>query len=573
MQRKKPSLLVLSFSIFCLLTMLFAGCGQTNTSDHQKAPDNKQVLVSGSMDINTFDPALASDLNSASAIQMAFTGLVSLDANGNIQKQLANSWEFSPSSLTWTFHLKPDLKFSDGKPLTSHDIAWSINRALEKDTKSPTAPYYLRYIKDSDKLNSGAISSIIGDSLITPDVNTIEIKVSQPVAFFLDTLTHPAAYPVEQALIEKYGNSWTDHLEEGGGNGPFKVKNYVHQQELDFVPNDNYYGPKPQLKEIRFPIYKQIDATYSDYLANRLDVTGIPSANQDQAKSRPDYIHHATLATTYYTMNYNQKPFDNIHIRQAFALAINKQKIVNKIWKGLYIATNHIIPQDMPGYNPDLKGPDGTTNLTGNPKMAWQLLQQGLKEEGWNSVSQIPPITLNYASAGSQEVKDEVTELLQEWKSVLHITVNADDIDPNILFNDISQGANNPLSFYSAGWIADYPDPENWTTLLFNKGSAQNSANYGQNHSTNALQQQALQARMENADILQDQTKRFQEYNAIEQQLVNDVAWIPMEQQVAAGLRKPCVRGFQHTAMGFMPPDNWAQVYISNDLPCAKQTI
>ena len=251
---------------------------------------------------------------------------------------------------------------------------------------------------DASKLNSGTISSIIGDSLITPDPNTIEIKVSQPVAFFLDTLAEPVAYPVEQSLIEKYGSNWTDHLQEGGGDGPFKVKNYVHQKELDIVPNPNYYGPQPQLKEVIFPFYKQQDATYSDYLANKLDDTAIPLANLDQAKSRPDYVHFPILATNYYTMNYKQKPFDNIHIRQAFALAINKQKIVDKIWKGLFIATNHIIPQGMPGYNPDLKGPDGTTNLTGNPKKAQQLLQQGLKEEGWSSISQIPPITLTYSS-------------------------------------------------------------------------------------------------------------------------------------------------------------------------------
>src|SRR5262249_16595426 len=152
--------------------------------------------------------------------------------------------------------------------------------------------------------------------------------------------------------------------------------------------------------------------------------------------------HHVTLAINYYTMNYNQKPFDNIHIRQAFALAINKQKIVDKIWKGLFIATNHIIPQGMPGYNPDLKGPDGTSNLTGNPRRAQQLLQEGLKEEGWNSVSQIPPIRLTYASAGTQAAKDEVRELLQKWKDVLNITVSAYDIDSGILFNDQVKGAN-----------------------------------------------------------------------------------------------------------------------------------
>src|SRR5205807_2533437 len=133
---------------------------------HPPIADNKQVFVSSvvganTSDITTFDPAQASDSYSTIAVQTVFTGLVSLDDKGNVRGQLATSWEFSPSGLTWTFHLRPNLKFSDGTPLTSNDVAWSIDRALRKDTNSFTAPYYLRYIKASDKLNSGAISSII----------------------------------------------------------------------------------------------------------------------------------------------------------------------------------------------------------------------------------------------------------------------------------------------------------------------------------------------------------------------------------------------------------------------------
>jgi peptide/nickel transport system substrate-binding protein/oligopeptide transport system substrate-binding protein len=149
----KPSRLTLSSSILCLLAMLLSACGQTSTSNnHQKAPENKQVFVSstvggGTSDITHFDPALAGDLYSIFAIQTIFTGLVSLDDKGNVQKQLADSWEFSSSSLTWTFHLKPNLKFSDGKPLTSHDIAWSIDRALQKNTKSTVAPILLTLYK------------------------------------------------------------------------------------------------------------------------------------------------------------------------------------------------------------------------------------------------------------------------------------------------------------------------------------------------------------------------------------------------------------------------------------------
>jgi oligopeptide transport system substrate-binding protein len=181
---------------------------------------------------------------------------------------------------------------------------------------------------------------------------------------------------------------------------------------------------------------------------------------------------------------------------------------------------------------------------------------------------------LTYASGGIQAAKDEVLELLQEWKDVLNITVSAYDVDFGILLNEQVKGTNNSLSFYSGpAWSADYPDPQNWTTLLFGKDAAQNGMNYGQNKSKNATQQQALQVRMEQADVLQDQNKRFKEYQAIEQQLVNDVAWIPMEQQLAVGLLKPCVKGFRRTAMGLMPPDDWANIYISNDRPCVDRTV
>jgi peptide/nickel transport system substrate-binding protein/oligopeptide transport system substrate-binding protein len=152
--------------------------------------------------------------------------------------------------------------------------------------------------------------------------------------------------------------------------------------------------------------------------------------------------------------------------------------------------------------------------------------------------------------------------------------VSANDIEIGILFSDEGKGANNPLSFYSGpAWGAAYPDPEDWTTLLFDQGAAQNGMNYGQNNSMNAAQQQALQVRMEQADVLQDQKQRFKEYNDIEQQLVNDVVWIPMEQQLASGLHKPCVQGFRHTAIGLMPPDDWRNIYISNDRPCVDQTV
>ena len=186
----------------------------------------------------------------------------------------------------------------------------------------------------------------------------------------------------------------------------------------------------------------------------------------------------------------------------------------------------------------------------------------------------MPAINLSYSSAGAQVAKDEVTEMLQQWHDVLGVTVNANDIDINTLFDNEGKGANNPLSFYSGpGWIGDYPDPQDWTSLQFEKGMGQNGMNYGQNDGKTAAQQQALQDRMLKADVMQDDTKRIAEYQAIEQQLVNDVAWFPMEQQNVSTLIKSCVQNLQTNTMGLIDPEGWKDVYITTNSSCANQTV
>src|SRR5262249_34845822 len=160
----------------------------------------------------------------------------------------------------------------------------------------------------------------------------------------------------------------------------YEVSKYVHGKEIDFVPNPNYYGPKPQLRKVVFPFYQKADTAYTAYLADQVDGAGIPSAHMTQAKALPAGQFHEVpqLWTTYYAMNYLVKPFDNIKIRQAFALAINKDEIVQAIYKGTAIPTNHIVPQGMPGYFDGLTGPAGVKGTAGNATLAKQLFQQGL---------------------------------------------------------------------------------------------------------------------------------------------------------------------------------------------------
>jgi oligopeptide transport system substrate-binding protein len=243
-------------SLFCLAAMLMSACGSgSNTTSTTKAAANKQILVSSTVgagipDISSYDPALITDLYSSIAANDVFTGLVSLNDQGQVQKQLATSWTVSPDHLTYTFNLQSGLKFSNGDPLTASSVAYSLNRALAPATKSTTAPYYLRYIKDASAFNSGKIPTLIGDSLIVVNPTTLKIVASQPVAFFLDTLTYTCALVVNENVINKYPTTWTDHLNTGAGDGPFEVKQWAHNKEIDLIPNPTYYGPKPQLKEL-----------------------------------------------------------------------------------------------------------------------------------------------------------------------------------------------------------------------------------------------------------------------------------------------------------------------------------
>lgn len=558
-------------SVFCLIfALLLTSCslGGSTPPKTGKAPGNQQILteplimLSGSSDLTTLDPAIAYDQNSLTAISMIYTGLVQLDDHMQVQPGLASSWSQSSDGLTWTFILHNGLKFSDGTPLTANDVAYSLDRALQPATKSSTAPIYLGIIKDSDKLLEGGISTLIDDSLQVVNSTTLKITLKTKAPYFLNMLTRASSYVVEKKLVQQYGSAFTNNLTQGGGAGPFMVKQYDHGSKIVFVPNPNYYGPKPQLRQVIFPFYTQEAAAYNAYAKGQVDTAGVPLQALPGIASRPDYHKVPQLWINYYTMNYKVAPFDNIHIRQAFALAIDKTSIASTVWKNTVIPTNHIIPQGMPGYNAKLTGPDGTTSLKGNPQQAQALLKQGLTEEKWTSASQIPPIKLTYASGSN--FAQEVQAMITMWQHVLGVTVTANAVDSNTLLDDVSAATGNSqgLQMWGLSWVGEYPDPQDWLTRQFGDGSVFNNMNYGQNTSSDVALQLTLQKQLASADSNFQSSARLQSYQQAEQQLVNDVAWIPMEQVASVFLRQPYVTGIVDNGSGIIPPNDWANIYI-----------
>ncbi|GHO46254.1 peptide ABC transporter substrate-binding protein [Ktedonospora formicarum] len=564
-------------ALFCLLAAFISACGGASGSDTgSKLSDDKQIYVvpvSGSSDVATLDPALSTDLDSISALDTMFVGLVQLNDKLEVYGELAKSWETSSDGLTWTFKLRDGLKFSDGNPITANDVVFSIDRALKPELKSTVAPSYLALIKGSADRNTGKLKSLIDYSLFAPDATTVKIVTSQRAQYFLDALTYSTSYVVEKSMVEKYGDvDYFKHLNEGGVSGPFKLEERTPGQQISFVPNSNYWGAKPQLKKLVYAFYKDPQTTYKAYQTNQVDQAGVPTENLDAARGLPNnqYRQAPALIIDYVAMNYLIKPFDNIKIRQAFALAINKDVIAQNIWKGARTPSNHIIPSGMPGYNPDLIGPGGVKDTKGDASKAKQLLQQGMQEEGYTT-SNFPTVTLTVASRGNQTAKNEFQFMQQQWKDNLGVSVNIHDEDWNQLLDDTAATVKNTksLQMWVVDWIADYPDPQDWTSLLFGAGSPNNQSNYGLGNTKNVAVQKQMQDLMVKADENQNTADRLKQYNQIEQQLVNDVAWIPINQRTSSYVLKPCIQGVVDNAQQLTPPQDWSNIYKTSASGCA----
>lgn len=574
--RKCPTALLLTWT--CVISLLLTACAH-NTGGISKSAPNVIPRVEGTpmapydqqiyrfplgiTDISTLDPVLTTDIYSSRTIAMVFNGLIQLDDNLQVQPELAQSWEQSTDGLQWTFHLHSHLAFSDGTPLTSKDVAYSLDRALQPTTKSLCASNSL--LKDSDKLSAGQIQTIIGDSILTPDAHTVVLKLMKKAAYFLYTLSTACHYIVEKSLISKYGNEkFTDHLTEGGGAGPFIVSQYLHKQQIDFVPNPYYYGFKPLLQKVIFPFIPTSDIAYRAYQIGELDYTSVPLDRFDEARQLiNEYSLKPRLSISYARMNFLAKPFDNLHIRQAFALSIDRDTINNTLFKDTRTPTYHLIPQGMLGYNPNLTGPANVTDTRGDAPLARQLFQEGLREEGWPDISSMPPITFTY---DTEPTSDKiVTALRQMWQSVLGVNVIPNPIEFNTLLTGVDQAKGNPngLQMWYLSWSPHFPDPQDCLTVHFGKGQPYNDSNYGQNDTADALQQQQVQHQLEQADVEANPTTRLLLYQSAEQQIINQVGWIPLFQATLITLRKPHVKGVVITPISLTPPGDWAHIYIA----------
>lgn len=565
--------------VLCCLAMLalvLTDCGLNRDDPGSRLAAN-QILIWPLTHVPNFnalvlDPANVGDVYSESVIEAISGGLVSSDQHLNVVPDMA-TWEISPDGQQYTFHLRSNLHFSDGIPITAQVFAYSLDRALDPQVCiplygagcSPMATVYLKDIKGADARLSGTLKSIIGTGVEAQDARTLVITLERPVAYFLEALTYPVSYPVEQSLVEKYGNNWAAHLDVGGDSGPFKIGSYG-TSNLTLLSNPYWYGKHGVLKKIIRPYMADPLSAYAAYQEGATDFAEVPSEEYQSALEQADFHEVGVLATSYVGINQEAGPFSNLAVRQAFALAIDKQLLADHILFGTVLPTNHIVPQGMPGYDVGLTAPGTESHtLTGDYTQAQHLISGYFAQCGCHGL-----LTASITYPVEQtDGADIIAALITMWNTILSgswgtVTVSADPVSFNDLFltrfPETVGNHTGAMQMWFIGWTADYPDPEDFLSLQFAPDSPNNATNY--HDGMQDRQKFAAWKLMAQADVEQNPVMRMNLYHQAEQELVNDVAWIPIFQGKGVWRIKPYIQGFLPTALDLLSDQEWANVAI-----------
>jgi len=496
----------------------------------------------GIQELPSIDPVVGGDSNSNQAGGVIYSNLVKLNTKLQPVGDAAASWSLSKDALTYTFHLRHNVRFSDGTPVNAADVVYSLTRALSPRFASYGVAGSLGYIVGANAVLNNKAKTLAGAKAVgTYDV---QITITSPILYFPSLLSFAAGDIVDRHVIEKYGEGkWFDHAI---GSGPWMIKEWRHGQGMTLVPNPYYYGPKPALKEYDMPFIQNPETAYSEYQTGQIDIDGtVPSTEIINARSLAGYVEAPQLNTDYIGLNTHIAPFDTIAVRQAFLLATDRQVLADKVLKGGVVAGDGLLPPGMPGWT------KANQNLMPyNPAKARALLASAGHANGAN----MPPITFSFQAGSSRDLLREGSVLQQMWQTNLGVHVSLNVVELGKYNNDLNS---HNVQMYVIQWGADYPDPADWLSLQLHSGQPNNNGDWS-NHQFDQLTEQA--------DVTQNSAKRFALYQQAERIAIVQAPWIALDYPKALVLIRTAVKGFTLTASGLDGAGNvladWSKITV-----------
>jgi len=529
---KKKVALLLSV-IMVLGSLSLTACGTNNVT-----AEGKELAVQIGPDPETIDPALNSSVDGGNMILYTHECLLVIDENNQIAPGQAESYDVSDDGLTWTFHLRDGLKWSDGSKLTANDFVYSWQRVCDPAVAAPYAETVLSMVKGYNEAIAGDLTAL---AVSAPDDQTFVVELATPCTYFASLAAFATLSPVQKATIEANGDAWATSADTYIGNGSFYISEWVPGSHITMTKNPNYWNADAvKLGSIKFVLMEDSNASYSAYQTGEvLMIKDVPTEEIPSLTGNPEFFVAPLIGTYYISLNTTKEPFDNALVRKALSLAIDRDYVANTLMQGTYTpASNFIGPgwvdTDGTSFMENANGGKpyiDTTTFDANLAEAKSLLA----EAGYPDGEGLPAITYTTNDSGYHKV---VAEYLQQAWGVLGVKLDVEILEWSSF---TSARRNGEYMAARNGWVGDYNDPSNMLTLLVST----NGNNDGKYNNP------AYDSEMDIAQTTTDAVARSAALHNAEDILSEDAACLPLAYYNDFWLQSSKITGSWHSPYGY----------------------
>jgi len=457
-------------------------------------------------------------------IQQIFDGLVQFDHNLNVVPALATSWTVSRDKLTYTFTLREDARFHNGRLVTANDFVYSFTRILNPKEESSALNFFQR-VKGAAAYRNGESDDVTG--LKALDAHTFEVTIDEPYAPFLSVLAMISSKVVPKEEVERWGKQFGRHPV---GTGPFRLESWEGNR-IVLSANHDYHEGRPHLDRVEFTVYEgsQNERIFQDFQAGLLEEALVFGGIREQIVKSLQYqfVRKPTLSLLFYGTNCRTAPLNNNLVRQALNYAINKARIVREVYRDQFVVANTLLPPGMPGYFPE------NALFTHDVQKARKLLEQA----GYGPAR--PPPALTLLSASRSQAAQKEFELLTNDLAEVGISLQIRyETDWSTFEELVRQGK---FVMYRYAYFADVPDPDNFLGILCGSASPYNFMGYRSQRVDDLLSEALTRI-----DLL----SRAAIYREAEALILQDAPMVPLLYLTFESVFQPYVKGIQISALG-----------------------
>lgn len=548
MKSKGFKFLALALATALTLTACGGGGGKSDTGGGEKKADNNtpaatdvatpqvnRIVSSNMAEPGTLDPAKARGTHESWPLQHLFVGLTRVNKDGKVENALADKIEISEDGKVYKVTLKDGLKWSDGNPITAEDFEFAWKRVLDPKMESQYA-YQLYYIAGAEEYNKGkGKADSVGVKAV--DAKTLQVTLKQPTAYFDSLMGFYTYYPVSKKVVEANAD-WAKDPKTLVSNGAFILKDWTHNSKIVMDKNPNYYeADKVKIDGIDLDIIEDQSTVYQKYVAGEYNmVVELPTevTAKLRAEKNPELVIGPNLALYYYNLNPAVKPLNNVKVRKALSLALDRKVITDQITQGGQLPATAIVP---PGLLDDTGKEFSDANkdlIKTDVEEAKKLLTEGLAEEKMTPAD--VKLTILY---NTSENHKKIAEAIQQmWNKELGIKTELENVEFKV---KIDRENAHQFEISRSGWVGDYLDPMTFMDLWIT-GASNNYVNYSNPEYDKLVKE---------AQTSTDQKLRMDNMKKAEKMILEDMAIVPIYFYTHPYAVKPNVKGITKNAINY----------------------